>query len=162
MIADVPHGLRQIRGRHKKHVYVVHREDISQVMHRRELFDEHHDHGLIVGMLHIIRHPKGLATSKHAAIAQRRILRRFHGLFSRLTGIDMRYHNAYGATVQGAHDDPGLVVVDARHRGHAPQVTGTRHVADLLPAQRPVLTLQPDAVKAKLPQKINHVGIGMP
>ena len=43
VIADVPHGLRQIRGRHEEHVNVIHGEDIGQIMHGLDLFDKHHD-----------------------------------------------------------------------------------------------------------------------
>src|SRR5262249_8175629 len=68
---------------------------------------------------------------------------------------------AHSATIQGAHDDPGLVVVHTRYRGHTPQITGARHVANLLPTERAMLTLEPDPVKTKLPQEIDHVGIGM-
>src|SRR5215471_5101946 len=109
----------------------------------------------------ISRHPKGLTPPKHAAIAQRRVLRRFHGLLRRLAGIDMRYHYTHGATVQSAHDDSRLVIVHTRHRGHAPQVTGARHIANLLPTEWSMLPLEPDPIEAELSQEVDHVGIGM-
>src|SRR5919202_941710 len=41
------------------------------------------------------------------------------------------------------------------------QITGARHVTDLLPTERSMLALEPDPVEAKLSQEVNHVGIGM-
>ena len=161
MVADVAHGLGEVGGGDEEHVDVVHGENFGEVVDGLDFLDQHDDEGLIVGVPEIIRHPEGLPAAEHAAIADGSVFGRLHGLLGGLAGVDVRHHDAHGAAVEGAHDGTGVVVVHARHRRHAPQVAGARHVTNRVPIHRAVLALKPHAVEAELSEKIDHVRIVM-
>src|SRR5215467_1165132 len=62
----------------------------------------------------------------------------------------MRHHYARSTHIQGAGNQLGLVVIHAAYGGHVPQVARPRHMRDLVPGYRAMLSLSPRPVEAKL------------
>src|SRR5581483_11333550 len=161
-VAGVAHRLRQIRWRHVEHVDLLDGKDLGQIMQRLELFDQNNYERLVVRAPVIVGHAVRAPAGIHAAPADRPELRRLHHALGLLPGRNVGHDDAAGASVERAGDQPRLVGSDSDDRGHAPQIAGAREVADLLPAHRPMLALDPHAVEAELAKIVDHVHIVQP
>ena len=53
--AQMPHRLRQVARRNEENIYMVDSEDLSQVIDRNDILDQHNHQRLVVGPVNIVR-----------------------------------------------------------------------------------------------------------
>src|SRR5262249_11314167 len=77
-----------------------------------------------------------------------------HDVFRLCFGIDMRDYNTVHTTIQRPSDNPRFIGIYPQHRSHAPEVTGSRHVVNLVPRHGSVFAFEPETVKAQRSKEI--------
>src|SRR5438876_10924443 len=158
-VPDLAHRRRQVARSHEEDVDVIDRQDRIEVADGGDVLDQDDQHVLVVGGLEVVAHAEALAAGEHAALAEGRKLAGRDDRLGLGAGVDMRHHDALGATIEGAVDRGVVVVHHPDDRGHAPEVAGSRQVSEIGVVDPAVLALQPDSIRAKRAELIDQVRV---
>ena len=159
-LSNQAHRRGQVTGSDEEHIDVVDFEDLVQVVDRHDVLDQHDEHCLVVGVVEVVLDTVTLAAGEQAALSDGGKLAAGDDVFGFGFRVDVRNDDSLYTPVQCAVDDRLLVLVDSHDRRHAPQIAGSRQVADVPKVNRPVFSFEPDGIEAGGSEAVDVLRIG--